>query len=65
MATCLSSTEWMDLMESTEAFNIILPPNPKQTRVVIILADCHMLFREQDFSEIIDTWRLISELSDY
>lgn len=57
MGSALCVREWAQLMEDTEAFSLVLPANPFQPKVVIILSDARMIFRSEDLDEIVETWR--------
>jgi hypothetical protein len=54
--SALNHREWVEFTESIEAFGVVLPSEQNQPRAVILLADRPILFRLNDWEEIMDTW---------
>lgn len=52
----LCSFEWVQLLEDVDVFSNVYPPR-RQGEYRIILADCVMSFRSDDWDEIIREWR--------
>lgn len=53
--TVLCAMEWINLLESIPAFDTVFPPK-KQSHYFIILADCVVMFRADDWDEILADW---------
>lgn len=57
MADAICLPEWIKLIEETEAFSIILDYNPHQKQIIILLQDEIIGFGEDDWNEVIETWK--------